>query len=127
MTSPQRATVVPARAPVALDDMDVVLPRGRPLDEGTITLCGHVDRKVDDVRLYLRDRYGKTLVAVDATALPYVADRFGKVGPEDVVQVSGEADRSPNATRVCGESRHPGRGSVATAWAMRFYVRPPSS
>ncbi|HVY62234.1 MAG TPA: amino acid--tRNA ligase-related protein [Planctomycetota bacterium] len=81
----------PPRRPPALDAMAVVIPRGAPVDEGTITLCGHVDRKLDDTTLLLRDRYGKTLVKVDPGALPYVADRFGKAGPEDVVTISGDA------------------------------------
>lgn len=54
-----------------------------------MTLAGFVDRLVDDHTLLLRDRYGKTLVAVDGAALPYVPERFAKASLEDVIQVRG--------------------------------------
>jgi aspartyl-tRNA synthetase len=101
------APAKPARRPTALDDMDVVLPRGPAIDEGKVTLAGHVDRKVDDTTLLLRDHYGKTLVAVAPDALPYVAERFGKVGPEDVVTVSGDvalrSERQKDPANPTGE------------------------
>ena len=80
----------PPRPPIG-DDLDVVLPRG-PARAGVdaITLSGHVDQRIDDSTVVLRDRYGKTLVRADPAALPYVPFRFGKLNLEDVVQVSGE-------------------------------------
>jgi aspartyl-tRNA synthetase len=78
-------------APIPIhDDVDIVLPR-RPAKSGpeTVVLCGHVEKKIGADTVLLRDHYGKTLVQVDPAALPYVPDRFSKLSPEDVIQVSG--------------------------------------
>jgi aspartyl-tRNA synthetase len=82
-----RPRAAPERAP--LDDVEVALPLTRG-GAAAVTLCGHVDARVDDTTVVIRDRYGKTLVAASPGALPYVAERFSKLGLEDVVQVSGE-------------------------------------
>ncbi len=58
-------------------------------DGAEATLCGHADRRLDDRRFLVRDRYGKTLVTVHDEALPYVPERFAALNPEDVVQVAG--------------------------------------
>ena len=77
--------------PTPLDDMDVALPRS-PSGTPAVMLAGHVDSRVDETTVILRDRYGKTLITADAAALPYVAERFVKLEPEDVIQVSGEVN-----------------------------------
>ena len=82
---PRRAELLPPA-----DDTEVLIPRAVSRPPG-IVLCGHVDRIASPTAIVLRDHYGKTLVQVDPEALPYVADRFLKIGPEDVVQVGGDA------------------------------------
>ena len=80
-----------AAAPIPIhDDVDIVLPR-RPAKTGAevVVLSGHVDSRLSDDTVVIRDRYGKTLVQADPAALPYVPDRLRKLAPEDVVQVSG--------------------------------------
>ena len=69
-----------------------------------VTICGHVDRHLEDGSILVRDRYGKTLVTVGPDALPYVADRIGKLNVEDVVQVKGAvaAREAPDATTPTG-------------------------
>lgn len=57
------------------------------------TLAGHVDRRAGAESILVRDRYGKTLCTVADGALPYVADRYAKLGLEDVVQVRGKVAR----------------------------------
>lgn len=72
-----------------------------------VTLAGHVDRVLDEKTILLRDRYGRTQAAVAPEALPYVAEAFGKLNPEDVIQVSGlvakRADDKKDANLPTGE------------------------
>src|SRR5262245_38290525 len=60
-----------------------------------VVLAGFVDRKADDRTVWLRDHYGKTVVTVADNALPYVGERFVKLMPEDVIQVSGTVSFLP--------------------------------
>ena len=85
----QKAGARPKPPPIA-DELDVLIPR-RPSAPGpaAVTLSGQVDRRLDATSFLLRDHYGKTLVRADPSSLPYVADRFQKASPEDVVQVTG--------------------------------------
>ena len=89
-----RASNVPgpkrAEFRVPADDTEVLVPRGVS-QPPAVMLCGQVDQIIDPTTIVLRDHYGKTLVKVDPGALPYVPDRFTKLGLEDVVQVGGDA------------------------------------
>jgi aspartyl-tRNA synthetase len=62
---------------------------------GEAALSGFVDRKVDATSFVIRDRYGKTLVALHPEAFPYVSEVIGKLNREDVVQVRGEVAKRP--------------------------------
>jgi aspartyl-tRNA synthetase len=69
----------------------------------TVTLCGWVDRRRDHGALVfvdLRDRYGKTQVALDLAALDAEARaRAESLRPEWVVRISGEVAARPAEAR----------------------------
>lgn len=71
----------------------------------TVTLCGQIDKVLEDKSVVLRDHFGKTLVRIaeDCPVNPYKLDI--EVAPESVVKASGtvELRKDPDKALPTGE------------------------